>query len=111
MTTHGPTAILKPNITLSAGDYERLSVLAHAAMNRAPELATALVEELDRAISQPLVPNGLLLRSQIAVDERARNLPRLQFAHLLAHKSLERRYDEPTSMTQQDRHLKAERFA
>jgi regulator of nucleoside diphosphate kinase len=49
MTTHGPTAILKPNITLSAGDYERLSVLAHAAMNRAPELATALVEELDRA--------------------------------------------------------------
>lgn len=49
MTTHRPAASLKPHITLSAGDYERLSILAHAAMNRAPELATALVEELDRA--------------------------------------------------------------
>jgi len=39
----------KPPIVLSAEDYERLSVLAHATMNRMPSLAAALAEELDRA--------------------------------------------------------------
>ena len=39
----------KPRITISAEDYERLLVLAHAAMNRMPDLASELVEELERA--------------------------------------------------------------
>lgn len=38
-----------PHITLTAGDYEQLSMLAHAAANRMPELASVLLEELDRA--------------------------------------------------------------
>ncbi len=41
---------LKPGITLSADDYERLSGLAHAAMSRMPQLATELAAELDRAL-------------------------------------------------------------
>jgi regulator of nucleoside diphosphate kinase len=40
---------LKPGITLSADDYERLSVLAQAAMTNMPQLATELAAELERA--------------------------------------------------------------
>ena len=40
---------MKPRITISAEDYERLLVLANAAMNRMPDLASGLVEELERA--------------------------------------------------------------
>jgi len=40
---------IKPGITLSAEDYERLSLLAKAAMTRMPQLATELAAELDRA--------------------------------------------------------------
>jgi regulator of nucleoside diphosphate kinase len=39
----------KPRITLSADDYERLMALANGAMNRAPDLAAELVEEIGRA--------------------------------------------------------------
>lgn len=39
----------KPRITLSAGDYDRLSMLAHLARNRVPELAAGLAEEIGRA--------------------------------------------------------------
>lgn len=39
----------KPRITLSAEDYERLSVLARAARSRMPDLADGLAEELERA--------------------------------------------------------------
>jgi len=39
----------KPTIILSAEDYERLSVLAHAARKRMPELADDLAEEIGRA--------------------------------------------------------------
>ena len=39
----------KPRITLSASDYERLSMLAHVARNKVPELAAGLAEEIGRA--------------------------------------------------------------
>lgn len=39
----------KPSITLSADDYERLSMLAHAARNRMPDLADELAAEVQRA--------------------------------------------------------------
>ena len=39
----------KPNIVLSAEDYERLSVLAHAARTRMPNLAEELADEIARA--------------------------------------------------------------
>ena len=39
----------KPRIILSAEDYDRLSALARAAMNRMPDLAAGLAEEIDRA--------------------------------------------------------------
>ena len=40
---------LRPRITILAGDYERLSVLARAAMNKLPEMAEELADELARA--------------------------------------------------------------
>lgn len=40
---------LDPPITLSLGDYERLSALAEAALISAPDLAKVLAEELARA--------------------------------------------------------------
>jgi regulator of nucleoside diphosphate kinase len=39
----------KPTIILSAGDYERLFTLAHAARKRMPDLADELAEEIGRA--------------------------------------------------------------
>jgi regulator of nucleoside diphosphate kinase len=39
----------KPAIILSAEDYERLSVLAHAARSRMPDLAEELADEIGRA--------------------------------------------------------------
>ena len=39
----------KPNIILSAEDYERLSALAHAARKRMPVLAEGLADEIARA--------------------------------------------------------------
>ena len=39
----------KPNIILSAEDYERLSALAHAARKRMPVLAEELADEIARA--------------------------------------------------------------
>jgi regulator of nucleoside diphosphate kinase len=39
----------KPRITLTANDYEKLSVLANAAAHTMPEVAAELSEELDRA--------------------------------------------------------------
>jgi regulator of nucleoside diphosphate kinase len=39
----------KPNIILSAEEYERLSVLAHAARKRMPDLAEELADEIARA--------------------------------------------------------------
>ena len=40
---------MKPTITLSEEDYERLSTLAHAARNKLPDLAADLAEEIGRA--------------------------------------------------------------
>ena len=40
---------IRPPITLSANDYERLSLLARAAANRMPDLVSVLTEELERA--------------------------------------------------------------
>lgn len=42
-------AAQKPNITLLAADYERLSALADAAMYKEPETVDMLTEELERA--------------------------------------------------------------
>lgn len=39
----------KPRITLSAQDYERLSILALAAKRKMPDLAAGLADEIDRA--------------------------------------------------------------
>jgi len=39
----------KPNIMLSAEDYDRLSFLAHAARKRFPDLADELSDEIGRA--------------------------------------------------------------
>ncbi|AMN44116.1 nucleoside diphosphate kinase regulator [Rhodoplanes sp. Z2-YC6860] len=40
---------VKPSIVLSADDYERLSVLAHAARKQMPDLADELADEVGRA--------------------------------------------------------------
>jgi regulator of nucleoside diphosphate kinase len=40
---------IKPPITLTLGDYERLSLLARAAARRMPDLVSVLTEELERA--------------------------------------------------------------
>lgn len=40
---------IRPKITLSAEDHERLSVLAHAARHRLPDLAADLTDEIGRA--------------------------------------------------------------
>ena len=40
---------VKPPITLTAKDYERLSLLARAAATRMPDLVSVLTEELERA--------------------------------------------------------------
>jgi regulator of nucleoside diphosphate kinase len=45
----GTASRLKPRITLSAEDYERLSALARAAKSRMRDLAEGLEEELERA--------------------------------------------------------------
>jgi len=39
---------VKPRITLTANDYERLSLLARAAATRMPDLVSVLTEELER---------------------------------------------------------------
>jgi regulator of nucleoside diphosphate kinase len=46
MTVNGE---IKPRITLTANDYERLSLLARAAEARMPDLVSALTDELERA--------------------------------------------------------------
>lgn len=43
----------KPRITLTATDHEKLSVLANAAANTMPDIASELAEELDRAYVLP----------------------------------------------------------
>jgi regulator of nucleoside diphosphate kinase len=40
---------VKPTLTLSAEDYERLSALARAARKRLPDLADELADEVERA--------------------------------------------------------------
>ena len=40
---------IKPPITLTVSDYERLSLLARAAADRMPDLVSVLTEELERA--------------------------------------------------------------
>ena len=45
----GTAGQLKPRITLTTQDYEKLSILARAAANTMPDVATVLTEELDRA--------------------------------------------------------------
>ena len=44
-----PTGHLKPRITLTATDHERLSGLARAAAHTMPDVAATLADELDRA--------------------------------------------------------------
>ena len=53
MLTHQNTGAaakhLKPPITLTASDHERLSGLVRAAMNNMPDLASGLADEIERA--------------------------------------------------------------
>ena len=52
MTTQrrpGATGRLRPRITLTAQDHEKLSGLARAAAHTMPDMAAVLTEELDRA--------------------------------------------------------------
>ena len=46
---------IKPPITLTVSDYERLSSLARAAESRMPDIVSALSEELERA---HILPDG-----------------------------------------------------
>jgi regulator of nucleoside diphosphate kinase len=51
-TRHNAGAVtghLKPRVTLTAEDHERLSMLVRAATNTVPDGASALADELDRA--------------------------------------------------------------
>ena len=54
-TTDAEMTRLKPQIILSTEDFVSLSALARAAMNKMPELAEGLSEELERA---DIVDNG-----------------------------------------------------
>ena len=47
--TPDTTGRLRPRITLTARDHEKLSVLARAAAHTMPDVAAVLAEELDRA--------------------------------------------------------------
>lgn len=47
--TKKTTGGAKPRITLTAADHVKLSVLANAAANTMPDVASELAEELDRA--------------------------------------------------------------
>ena len=53
MLTHQNTSVrterLKPSITLTASDHERLCSLVRAAMNNMPDVAAGLADEIDRA--------------------------------------------------------------
>ena len=49
------TGRIKPRITLTAVDHDRLSDLARAAMNSMPDVASCLSEELERA---RVLPSG-----------------------------------------------------
>ncbi|UQR62394.1 nucleoside diphosphate kinase regulator [Bradyrhizobium sp. C-145] len=53
MSTHQKTGArtkhLKPSITLTASDHERLSDLVRAAMNNMPDVASGLADEIERA--------------------------------------------------------------
>ena len=58
MTTHTATTIsgeIRPRITLTASDYEGLSMLARAAAATMPDLVAALSDELERA---EILPHG-----------------------------------------------------
>jgi len=49
-TEHKVTTVeIRPPITLTANDYERLSLLARAAATRMPDWVSVLTEELERA--------------------------------------------------------------
>ncbi len=54
-TINAGTIRQKPEITLSTEDYVKLSALVRAVMNRMPDLADGLSEELERA---QVVDNG-----------------------------------------------------
>jgi regulator of nucleoside diphosphate kinase len=47
--TGAPAKHLKPLITLTANDHERLSGLVRAAMNNMPDMASGLADEIERA--------------------------------------------------------------
>jgi len=58
MSTRNATPVsgeIRPRIILTAGDHERLSLLARAAAAKMPDLVSVLSEELDRA---EILPSG-----------------------------------------------------
>lgn len=60
--THRARETRKPEITISEADFDRLSDLAEAARDRAPEVAEELMLELDRAsvVASAAVPPGVV---------------------------------------------------
>jgi alkylated DNA repair protein (DNA oxidative demethylase) len=68
-------------------------------------------EELERVVSQERVPNLLLGRRQIAVDECCGDLTLVETGHLLTHQRFQWRDDESAPSAQQNRHLETQRFS
>ena len=69
---------LSPNITLSQGDHQKLSILALTGAGHDPEVADDLLHELDRAsiVADTVLPSdvvrmGTLVRFRTGRDERS----------------------------------------
>jgi regulator of nucleoside diphosphate kinase len=71
MTTHrkaiNASGEIKPHITLTARDYESLSMLARAAETRMRDVAVVLVEELERAhvLAEVRSENSVCMGSEV----------------------------------------------
>lgn len=71
MTTHrkaiNASGEIKPHITLTAKDYESLSMLARAAETRMPDVAVVLTEELERAhvLAEVCSENSVCMGSEV----------------------------------------------
>jgi regulator of nucleoside diphosphate kinase len=75
----------KPAIILSADDYERLSLLAHAARKRMPALAEELADEIGRAriIAKGEYPQHIVcMNSQVEFrDETTRKVQKVTLVY------------------------------
>ncbi|WP_411901978.1 nucleoside diphosphate kinase regulator [Methylorubrum thiocyanatum] len=82
--TKGSPARSKPRIKMTADDHERLSRLAASAMDRAPEVASFLSDELDRVqIVRGGTAEGDFARMGSRVDFRDNSTGRMQSVTLV----------------------------